>query len=447
MKTAHFTLGLLAVLPAAAVPRPNVLWIMTDQHSYDAMSCAGNPHLHTPNIDRLASAGVLFPNTYCSFPLSGPSRAAMFTGYMPSETGMVENEMPLRDSLRNDVLGEVVARSGYDCVYAGKWHVNTVSLPSEHSFGFRRLHPMGDEGLAESCVSYLEGRKEGDAPFFLVASFVNPHNICEAARHQILPDADIDPSPKAKRPPLPRNFRVNRDDASVLRFEKGRNYALYPSSDFSRDDWREYRDSYYRLVEAVDAHIGKIVDAVDRMGLWENTVIIFTADHGDGEGAHQWNQKTALYEEVVSVPLIVCLPGGRNAGMRSMVLVNNGIDMMPSICEWTGAEMPSGRSGRSFAGAAVAPEAPQDREYVITETNFNQTAGTLGWMVRSRDYKYVLYDKGLNREQLFDMRKDRAELHNLAGKPAYREVLEQHRAWLRKEASASLGRRAAKILY
>lgn len=248
MKTAHFTLGFLAVLPAAAAPRPNVLWIMTDQHSYDAMSCAGNPHLHTPNIDRLASAGVLFPNTYCSFPLSGPSRAAMFTGYMPSETGMVENEMPLRDSLRNDVLGEIVARSGYDCVYAGKWHVNTVSLPSEHSFGFRRLHPMGDEGLAESCVSYLEGRKEGDAPFFLVASFVNPHNICEAARHQILPDADIEPSPKAKRPPLPRNFRVNRDDASVLRFEKGRNYALYPSSDFSRDDWREYRDSYYDML-------------------------------------------------------------------------------------------------------------------------------------------------------------------------------------------------------
>lgn len=441
------SLGAFASLSAGARQRPNVILIMTDQHSYDALSCAGNKYVNTPNIDRIASHGVMFTNTYCAFPLSGPSRAAMFTGYMPSQTGMIENEMPIRDTLLNTTLGEIVSRSGYDCAYAGKWHVNTVSLPGREAFGFRNLKGFGDRGLEQSCVEYLREAGKDGRPFFFVASFINPHNICEAARSQRLPDANVTPSARAKRPPLPKNFRVNKDDASVLRFEKSQNYALYPSADFSKDDWRSYRDTYYRLVEAVDAQIGLIVDEIDRRNLWENSVVVFTADHGDGEGAHHWNQKTALYEEVVSVPLIVCLPGGENAGRKSEVLVNNGIDMMPSICEWTDTPLPKGRTGESLDAAAKAPETFAGREYIVTETNFNQTSGTKGWMVRSKKYKYVLYDKGLHREQLFDMTKDRLEKHNLAENPRYREVLDMHREELRKVAGPQLGKRADKILY
>ena len=419
----------IALVPAlaAAQEKPNIIYIMTDQQGPQVMSCAGNPDLHTPNMDLLASRGVRFTNAYCAFPLSGPSRSAMFTGYMPSQSGMIENEMPLVDSLRNNTLGSVVAAAGYDCAYAGKWHVNTVTIP-DGEFGFRRIKDNGDIGLAESCVEYLRDRDKKE-PFFLVASFINPHNICEYARGQKTPHAPVVEPTLEDCPNLPENFAVSPYDASVLRFEQDQNYKLYPTTSYSADQWRRYRNAYYRLTEAVDAEIGKIIAEIDRQNLWKNTVIIFTSDHGDGNGAHHWNQKTALYEEVVGVPMIVCLPGGKNAGKVSEAIVNNGIDLMPSICEWTGAELPYGRPGVSYKAAAEKGAAGQD--YIVTETNFNQTAGTLGWMVRTPKYKYVLYDKGQYREQLFDMSEDRLEMRNLAVESKYRDVLEEHRAILK----------------
>lgn len=419
-----------AVLPVmlAAQNRPNIIYIMTDQQSAIAMSCAGNPDVHTPNMDRLAAHGVRFTNAYTAMPLSGPARAAMFTGYMPSESGMLENEMPLADSLRHNTLGTLVRNAGYDCAYAGKWHVNTISIP-DGEFGFRNIKDNGDAGIAEACIDYLRNRPKG--PFFLVASYTNPHNICEFARGQKTPMARI-PSPASVEecPNLPENFAVSPYDASVLQFEKHQNYSLYPTTSYTPDDWRRLRFAYYRLCEAVDAEIGKIVDEIDRQNLWKNTVVIFASDHGDGHGAHQWNQKTALYEEVNNVPFIVCVPGGRNAGKVSEALVNSCIDLMPSICDWTGAEMPAGRHGRSFR--SYAEKGAEGPEYIVTETNFNQTSGTFGWMVRSARYKYVLYDKGQYREMLYDMSSDRGEMTNLAVEARYADIVREHRAVLRQ---------------
>ena len=428
MKNTRLLIGaaLLPTLGAQAQERPNILYIMTDQQGPQVMSCAGNPDLHTPNMDQLASRGVRFTNAYCAFPLSGPSRAAMFTGYMPSQSGMIENEMPLVDSLRNNTLGSLVAAEGYDCAYAGKWHVNTLSIP-DGEFGFRKIKDNGDIGLAESCVEYLRERNRKE-PFFLVASFINPHNICEYARGQKTPHAPVVEPSLEECPNLPENFAVSPYDASVLRFEQNQDYKLYPTTSYGPDHWRRYRNAYYRLTEAVDAEIGKILDEVTRQGLWKNAVIIFTSDHGDGNGAHQWNQKTALYEEVVGVPMIVCLPGGRNAGTVTDALVHNGIDLMPSICEWTGAPLPAGRRGVSYVD--VVEKGTSGQDFIVTETNFNQTAGTLGWMVRTPQYKYVLYDKGQYREQLFDMSEDRMEMRNLAVESKYRNVLLEHRAIL-----------------
>ena len=411
--------------------RPNIIYIMTDQQCATAMSCAGNMDVLTPNMDRLAEHGIRFVNAYCAMPLSGPARGAMFTGYMPSETGIIENDIPIPDSLQNRTLGTLVGEAGYDCAYAGKWHVHTVDLPSEFAFGFRNLHGHTDIGLAEACIDYL--REDHDSPFFLVASYINPHNICEFARNQNTPLARIPDFTLEDCPALPANYAVNPYDASVLQFEKRQSYALYPSQDFRPDDWRRYRYAYYRLVEAVDAEIGKIIDEIDRQNLWENTVIIFTSDHGDGCGAHQWNQKTVLYEEVANIPFIVCLPGGKNAGTVLPQLINNGVDLMPTVCDWAGAEVPEGRSGLSIRAVAESGDASLPlRDYVVTETNFNQTAGTLGWMVRTSKYKYVLYDKGQYREQLYDMDTDRGEMVNLAVDARYADIVKEHRAMLRE---------------
>lgn len=422
-----------ASLAAAAADRPNIIYIMTDQQSADAMSCAGNGDVSTPNIDRLAARGVRFANTYCALPLSGPSRSAMFTGMMPSQAGMMENETPLPPELRDSTLGTLIELAGYRGGYSGKWHVNTNSLPAEHAFGFERLHVQGDQGLAEAAVEFLR-EDHGDRPFFLVASFDNPHNICQYARGQRLPDAEIAEAASVRDcPNLPPNHLDQPYDPDVLRYERSLRYNLYPTEAYTPDDWRRYRNAYFRLVEAVDAEIGKIVDEIDRQDLWKNTVVIFTSDHGDGQGAHKWNQKTALWEECAHVPLVVCAPGNdKNAGKVSAELVNNGLDLMPSLLDWAGAETPARCKGRSFRRAVENPEAAPQAEYVVTETVFAQTGGTKGWMLRTPRYKYVLYESGKNREALYDMEADPHEMRNLAVESRARKEVLRHRELLRR---------------
>ena len=425
----------LAPVAAFAQKKPNILYIMTDQQSAIAMSCAGNPDLHTPNMDRLAERGMRFENAYCAGPLSGPSRAAMFTGFMPSEVGLSENHTPMPEELHASSLGELMRGAGYSCAYAGKWHVNTASLPDDYSFGFKKLHDHDDHGLAESVVSFLQENTE--RPFFVVASFDNPHNICEYARHQKMPFAEVEQVPLADCPGLPANFAVNPYDADVLAWEKSLKFNLYPTADYTPDDWRRYRHTYFRLVEHIDKEIGKLVDELDRQDLWKNTVVIFTSDHGDGAGAHQWNQKTVLYEEVANIPFIVCMPKGKHAGKLMPQLINNGVDLMPTLCDFAGIEVPAGRQGVSFRPIVEKGDPQQAHQpYVVTETDFAQTGGTLGWMVRTPDYKYVLYGAGRHREQLYDMHTDRLEMRNLAIESQYKEIVEAHRAllleWMQK---------------
>ena len=162
MKNLKPTLLCGMMLPAAlsAQERPNILYIMTDQQTANAMSCAGNTDLRTPNMDKLAERGIRFTNAYCSMPLSGPSRGAMFTGYMPGEVGLLENGTPMPDSLHSTSLGVLMNKAGYTCAYAGKWHVHTNSLPDKQAFGFENLHgevrPTFLSGsFLRQCTQYL----------------------------------------------------------------------------------------------------------------------------------------------------------------------------------------------------------------------------------------------------------------------------------------------------
>ena len=443
MKNLKSTLTMGAILPAAlfAQERPNIIYIMTDQQTATAMSCAGNMYVNTPNMDKLAAHGIRFTNAYCSLPLSGPSRASMFTGHTPAEIGMAENEIPIPESLRSRTLGTLMEQAGYETAYAGKWHVNTNSLPEKHAFGFENLHGHNDFGLAEAAVSFLQ--RKHNKPFFLVASFDNPHNICEYARKQNTPFATIKEPVLEDCPNLPANFNIAPYDADVLTYERSLSYRLYPTRNYTPDDWRRYLNAYYRLVETVDAEIGKIIVEIERQNLWKNTVIIFTSDHGDGVAAHHWNQKTVLYEEVVNIPFIICLPQSKHAGKVLPQLINNGTDLMPSICDWANAEVAQDVQGVSVRSIAESGNPQKEHQpYVVTETFFAQTGGTCGWMVRTSNYKYVLYETGKNREMLYDMKTDRGEMRNLAIERQYKEVIKQHRTllleWMKKHPT--LGR-------
>ncbi|HUS48049.1 MAG TPA: sulfatase-like hydrolase/transferase [Phycisphaerae bacterium] len=403
--------------------RPNILYILTDQQSADAMSCAGNEDLRTPAMDSLAEAGVRFENAYCTQPLCSPSRASMFTGMMPRQAGVPRNGMAISAERRAGGVGLLLRQAGYECAYGGKWHVPEISIPEGH--GFEQICPFGDDVLAEACAKFL-GRKH-DRPFFLVASFDNPHNICEYARNMPLPWGAIgDAPPPQDCPNLPANFAIPPYEPEAIRVEQRADHNIYPTVAFTEDDWRRYRWGYCRLIEKVDAEIARVLDALRAGGLEDRTLVIFSSDHGDGHAEHQWSQKSVLYEAEVRVPLTVSFKGVSLAGgVDRTHLVSNGLDLLPTLCDYAGAQPPAGVQGRSLRPLIEGGHTPSWRDGLVVETVFDGTRGyrTQGRMVRTDRYKYVAYDWGRCREQLFDLQADPGEMVNLAVEAGRRELL------------------------
>ena len=420
----------LAALAAGSLfaKQPNIIYIMTDHQTANALSCVDDTYVNTPNLDKLAEDGVRFTNAYCAAPISGPSRFAMITGRSPGSLGMMKNNAPFPDIPKEETLGSLVTSAGYNSAYAGKWHVPQGSLPeNDNSFGFESIHPHNDYGLAESCIDFI--KQNHDKPFFLVASFDNPHNICEYARNHNLPFAEIEEPDINDCPNLPANFYPAPYEAEIIRLEQQVHFPTYPVINYTPDDWRRYLNAYYRLVEIVDSEIGKIIDALVEHGLYDDAVIIFSSDHGDGVAANQWNQKSALFEEIVNVPFIVKSPTAFENNYVRGELVNAGLDLLPTICDFASAEVPTHLTGKSIRSLVENRDAEELHSYIITETQFDKSP-TRGWMVRTPQCKYVLYDKGKYREQLFDINKDRQERRNLAIEQKYNDVVNQHRALL-----------------
>jgi arylsulfatase A-like enzyme len=400
--------------------RPNVLFVCTDQQFAGAMSCAGNKSVSTPSMDRLADNGVLFEEAYCPSPLCTPSRASMVTGRMPHETGVTDNGVELPESYHEKTLGRLFDEAGYECAYAGKWHVPGLEMESS---GFERICGQNDLEVADECIEFLQ--RDNEDPFCLVASFDNPHNICEWARDQNLPWGNIPQVPTDECPSLPANYHPPPFEPEEIRGVIQQNRRTYGAmADVTPEEWRQYRHAYYRLVERVDDEIGRILDSLDTQGLSEETVIVFLSDHGDGHGAHRINQKYFLYEEETRVPFIVDPPGETDSQqVNDDHLVSTGLDLLPTLCDYAGIEPPADLRGRSVR-PIVSGQAPDDwRDYVITQTY----VPLKGRMVRTDQYKYIVYHRGRNREQLFDMECDRGEMVDLSVDAEYEDVLTDHR--------------------
>jgi len=408
--------------------RPNILYVFTDQQSADAMSCAGNPDLHTPAMDSLAASGVRFGRAYCTYPLCTPARASMFTGRMPHEVGIDRNNVPIEERFRQEELGHLLSAAGYECVYGGKWHVPEISIPEGH--GFRSICPFDDVALPHRCREFLEGPHH--RPFFLVASFDNPHNICEWRRQQNVPWGSIGEPPKVEDcPMLPANFAIPPFEPEAIRIITTSNRRMYPGPNYSDDQWRRYRWAYFRLVEKVDAQIGQILDALRDTGLADNTLVIFSSDHGDGNSSHHLVQKSFLYEEAMRVPMIVSMPGVTGRGrVDDAHLISANLDFYTTVCDFSGVEPPAGLKGRSLRPLLDGSDGVDWRDHLVAETHFGSHRCD-GRMVRTDRYKYVAYTWGAYREQLFDMERDPGEMVNLAVRSTYRDILQQHRDLLR----------------
>ena len=428
--------------------RPNVLVIMTDQHSATAMSCAGNTDVATPAIDSLAESGIRFRRAYCASPLCAPSRASMMTGRLPSQLGMDDNVAVPSTPFPDRCMGRIFAEAGYDCAYAGKWHVpGAVHYRSgDHggpanqgvASGFTEIFSGGHEGLAQACANFLADPARQDKPFLLVASFNEPHGICEWARGQTPPSGEVDDVDWRELPVLPPNFAAGSEEPEALRLVQKYAWNVHPTQQWGAEQWRRYRYAYFRLVERVDAEIAALLSALSAAGLGDDTLIVLTADHGDMQGAHGWNQKKNLYEESAGVPFIVVPPAGAtSAGIRDE-LVSVGLDLLPTLCDY--ADIPGepdwlGSSVRPLVEQQSDDARPEVREHVVSETQWMYgglmpppaMAYLIARMLRTPRYKYVCYSWGRHREQLYDLSQDPGEMINLATSGAHQDVLADHR--------------------
>ncbi|MGY8770114.1 MAG: sulfatase family protein, partial [Pirellulales bacterium] len=327
--------------------------------------------------------------------------------------------------------------------YFGKWHlVFDENKIAQHGFvktsDIKRV-PFWDKQIASSAIKFLS--REHQDPFMAVVSFHNPHDACELARGQTLPGGPIgDAPPPEKCPPAPANLAppVGEPDGMTLMRKGYHATRMFPVGKFSVDRWRQHRWGYYRLVETVDRELGLVLNALRKGGHEDNTVVVFTSDHGECAGAHQFNQKTVFYDESARVPMIVSWKGVTKQG-TSDLLVNTGVDILPTLCDFAGVTLPNEYTGLSLLPISVGQNPSSWRDHIVVQNDLSQ-AGTVGdlrprlqgRMVRTDRYKYCVYEYGKQRESLVDMNEDPLETKNLAGQAEYRDTLHKHRALLQR---------------
>lgn len=452
MKTILFLLAALLCVPLATVQaadsakpqtKPNILFLITDQQTVGALSCAGNPYVKTPNCDRLAARGMRFEKSYCTYPLCCPSRGSLFTSRMPHELGIYGNTDAELSAKGVPTMGELFQAAGYETAYAGKWHIQTpfpgmVDSSGSHKIvGFDALPILGrnphkveretegkgltvDSNSADAAIKFL--RQPHAKPFLLVASILNPHDICEfpecAALRKLLPK---DP---AQLPPVRPNLRDNEKLPSAL------NRLINLKGEWSEQQWREYLWVYYRLTEIADGEMGRVLAALDQSGLAANTLVVYTSDHGEMMGSHRMVTKQKLYEESAAVPLVI-VPPGRATGVDKQHLVS-GLDIMPTLLDYAGIAIPPSAEGRSLRPLVAGKSIPW-REFVVTEN----ISGIDSRMLRTSRYKYILFATGENREQFFDLEQDPGELTNLVASPALTGEVARHRGLLEQWMKAT----------
>ncbi len=435
--------------------KPNIIFICSDQQGAYALG-RSNPNLQTPNLDRLAASGITFTRAYCTYPLCTPARASHFSGRLPHQVGVNGNGEALGGDART-MLGSVMRAAGYKTVWAGKWHLPEW-YPSRADAvpGFEAVPLQSgpddatvDRLYTDQAVQFIETAEA--RPFFISLQLHNPHQICKAF-HDDIPDAPARLGDDALLPPVPPAEPLPEEPEviSMYRLEEMKTYrkvrkwrgrdwqrfralaekvlvpdGMMPDAEAARklaamrrDRWdehtlRRYRYHYYRLTETVDVQVGRVLDALGRRGLLENTLIIFTSDHGEGAGKHQWLRKLMFYEELVNVPFIISWPGTIPAGRVDHHLVS-GTDLLPTFCDYGGGMAHEDWEGHSLRPVIENPAATIREELVVELQSLQGSRAWTGRMLVTESHKYMLFDRGARPDMLFDLKTDPGETVNLS---------------------------------
>jgi len=418
--------------------QPNILFITADQMSFRAYPSV---YAQTPNLNRIAQEAVVFDRCYTPCPMCQPARASFWTGRYPHETTVISNGGVFRDEAVNPTLvtvGDVFRTAGYETVHFGKKHdagalrgftcaeEKMADITGPSAFPYTRDTKV-DRYTADVAAEWLA--KPAGKPFFAAVEFVNPHNICEwVGINEGVHDNAAD---MGNLPPLPENYAfddiANRPHA--VRYICCSHRRQTQTTGWTDDNFCAYVAAYYHYIEVFDKELGRVLDALEASGQAENTVIVFTADHGDHMAARGMTTKhAALYEEVMHVPLFVKLPKGETQHVDTPVSL---LDLFPTFCGIAGIEAPMGLCGQNLLNDNLAM-----REAVFGEwhTEWGYTVAP-GRMVAMKEWKYNRFIG--DGEELFDLINDPYEKRNLAHDTAYADMLAEMRERLEAHIKAT----------
>jgi uncharacterized sulfatase len=451
----------LAVPAGAAQKKLNVLFIAVDDMNND-LGCYGHPLVKSPNIDRLAARGVRFERAYCQFPLCSPSRSSLFTGLRPDTTRVFDLQYHFRQGLPDVVtLPQMFMKNGYYVARVGKMYhygnpgdIGTSGLDDRVSW-MEHLNPAGRDktALEPDIMNYTPGRGLGSSmafladptgtdlehtdgkvaaqtiqlleqhknePFFIGAGFYKPHCPWITPKKYF----DLYRMEEISLPPITTNTPHDYPALALASTKP------WPYNGVTHDHARECKRAYYAAISFVDAQIGRLLDAVDRLGLRDNTIIVFWSDHGYHLGEHGLWFKQSCFEEAARLPLIISVPGLKTAGQASPRLAEL-VDLYPTLADLAGLTPPPGLQGVSLRPLLLNPAA-EWHQPAFTQV---QRSEAPGHSVRTDRWRYTQWDRGAKGEELYDQENDPQELHNLAALDKYASTVAEMKALLQQAHS------------
>ena len=451
----------------AADSRPNVLFVISDDLN-NSLGCYGHPLAKSPNIDRLAKRGVRFDLAYCQFPLCGPSRNSMLTGLYPNSTGILANSQIFRQTIPQHLsLPHAFRRAGYFAGRIGKlYHYNVPKsvgtnghddpgswelelnpagcdrlLEEPDIFSLRPgsfggtlswyASPRGDllhtDGMLASDAQWVLERcaRDKSRPFFLAVGFYRPHTP------YVAPETYFEEYPQEQMP-LVQGVEEDQKDlpAQALGSHKKEHELL-------TDDLRQQAiQAYFASITFMDAQVGRVLDTLDRLGLADNTIVVFTSDHGYHLGEHGLWQKMSLFEESARVPLIIAAPGAGQEGGVAHTPVGL-IDLYPTLTELCGVDPPDNLQGQSLV-PILADCALPGRGWTLSQvTRGPRAKRTFGFTLRTPRWRYTEWEQGRQGRELYDHQADPREQTNLADDPAHSDRVADLSNQLRTAVAAS----------
>ncbi len=415
--------------------RPNILFIMTDQHNATALACYGNEEISTPNLDKLASQGVLFENAICQTGQCVPSRYSIWTGRYARSTGTYFNGQG-QDPAENTV-GDLFKKAGYVTGTIGKHHqimnaennmhgfdtvlVPRVNLMPVDTLPYADVHPgrspVGTSSLpneehtcgliTQASIDFIRANK--DKPFVLWCSYFGPHT-------------PINPSLPWASQYDAESVTLTPNHQSVDWKTPGMEGLISKSGTYSKPEYHKKTLAlYYGFVSQIDYNIGRMIIELEELGLLENTIVVYTADHGEMMGEHQsWTKGLTGYDATIRVPLIIKDAGTFTGGQKTDKLAGS-IDLLPTLLDLAGLDIPDNIQGESLRPSNMQKESW--RKYIFSEIGRGPENNVVA--VRSQTHKYVHFrmETQTEYEQFFNLEEDPWEMKNLINDPSQAEFI------------------------